>query len=212
MEQDTLSSDSAKRIYNLLGPFYEWFEFYEGQAKSRALELLQLAPGQSVLNAGMGTGKQHLEIQTRIGPNGVAHGFDLSPRMAHIAHARAGSPVCEADVHHLPYASQGFDRLYSAFVLDLIPSMDLLSVLAEYKRVIKPDGLAVVLSMTEGVSLPSKAFVSAWKLAYAVSPFACAGCRPLELLPLAEKAGFRSIRREVIVQLGVPSEILVAQV
>jgi ubiquinone/menaquinone biosynthesis C-methylase UbiE len=105
MEQDTLSSDSAKRIYNLLGPFYEWFEFYEGRAKSRALELLRLAPGQCVLNAGMGTGKQHLEIQTRIGPNGVAHGFDLSPRMAHIAHARAGSPVCEADVHHLPYAS-----------------------------------------------------------------------------------------------------------
>jgi ubiquinone/menaquinone biosynthesis C-methylase UbiE len=211
MEQNTLSTDSAKRIYNLLGPYYDWFEFYEGRAKSRALELLQLAPGQCVLNAGLGTGKQHLDIQTRINPDGVAHGFDLSPRMALLAKARTGSPICEADVRYLPYASQRIDRIYSAYVMDLIPSPDLISVLAEYKRVLKPGGLAVILSLTEGVSLQSKVFVSAWKLAYAVSPITCAGCRPLELKPVAEKAGFRTIKREVVVQLGIPSEILVVQ-
>ena len=102
MEQNTLSTDSAKRIYNLLGPYYDWFEFYEGRAKSRALELLQLAPGQCVLNAGLGTGKQHLDIQTRINPDGVAHGFDLSPRQStdRFAHLRSRCSPQEHDLRN----------------------------------------------------------------------------------------------------------------
>ena len=210
MIDNTLPSASAKKIYNLLGPRYDWFEFYEGRAKSRAFEMLKLAPGQRVLNVGLGTGKQHLEIQARIRPEGIAYGFDLSPRMASTARERTGTPICEADVHRPPYASQSFDRLYSAYVLDLIAASDLVAILKEYKRVLKPDGRAVILSMTEGANLPSKAFISAWKLAYAISPIVCAGCRPLELMALAEKAGFSSTSREVVIQLGVPSEILVA--
>jgi ubiquinone/menaquinone biosynthesis C-methylase UbiE len=212
MIDETLPSESAKKIYDLLGAYYDWFEFYEARAKSRAFELLDLAPGQTVLNVGMGTGKQHLEIQAQIAPNGIAFGFDLSPKMARIAHERTGAPVCEADVHDLPYTSQCFDRLYSAYVLDLIPTADLLSVLRGYRRMLKPGGRAVILSMTEGINLPSKAFVSAWKFTYKLSPFVCAGCRPLELQSLADRAGFRLTSRETVVQMGVPSEILVAQV
>ncbi len=211
MIDQTIPSKSAKKIYNTIGARYDWFEFYEGRAKSRALELLQLKPGQHVLNVGLGTGKQHLDIQAQIRPNGIAFGFDLAPLMASLARQRTDAPICEADVHHLPYADQSFDRLYSSYVLDLIAASDLLSILKSYRRVLKPGGRAVVLSMTEGVNLPSKVFVSAWKFAYAVSPFVCAGCRPLELRSLAEQAGFHTANREVVVQLGVPSEILVVE-
>lgn len=211
MINETIPLESAKKIYNLLGARYDLFEFYEARAKSRALELLELAPGQSVLNVGLGTGKQHLEIQAQIAPNGTAYGFDLSPQMARISHKRTAAPVCEADVHDLPYASQCFDRLYSAYVLDLIAAAGLLSILKDYRRVLKPGGRAVILSMTEGVNFPSKALISAWKFAYRLSPWVCAGCRPLELQSLAERAGFQATSREVVAQLGFPSEILVAQ-
>ena len=37
----------------------------------------------------------------------------------------------------------------------------------------------------------------------------CGGCRPLQLAALAHDAGFAVITREVVVQLGLPSEVLV---
>jgi len=39
----------------------------------------------------------------------------------------------------------------------------------------------------------------------------CGGCRPLELFDLVQKAGFTNIQRQVIVQAGVPSELISAQ-
>jgi len=71
-------------------------------------------------------------------------------------------------------------------------------------------GRAVLLALTEGVDLPSRSLVAAWKLVYAVSPLACGGCRPLRLTDLVKQAGFDPVEREVIVQLGLPSEIIVA--
>jgi len=43
------------------------------------------------------------------------------------------------------------------------------------------NGLAVILSMTTGVNLTNKAFVSLWKIADNISPFVCAGCQLLDL-------------------------------
>jgi hypothetical protein len=39
---------------------------------------------------------------------------------------------------------------------------------------------------------------------------ACAGCRPLPLSRLVRAAGFDGLRQQVVVQLGMPSEIVVA--
>jgi len=68
----------------------------------------------------------------------------------------------------------------------------------------------VMLSLVEGVDLPSKMLVSAWKKLYEIDPRICGGCRPLELTRLATDAGFECIERRVIVQLGLPSEVVVA--
>jgi hypothetical protein len=69
----------------------------------------------------------------------------------------------------------------------------------------------VLVALTEGVDFPSRALVAVWKGLYAISPIACAGCRPLQLAALLEQAGFKQVQREVVVQLAMPSEILLAR-
>jgi ubiquinone/menaquinone biosynthesis C-methylase UbiE len=169
-----------------------------------------LQPGQQVLNVGLGTGKEHQLIQGAVAPGGLAFGVDLSPRMLALARQRTGAPLCLADGGRLPFAGQTFDRLYCAYVLDLVPMVEIPDWLAGFRRALEPGGRMVLLSLTEGVDSASRAFVRLWKLAYTVSPIACGGCRPLQLTELAQRAGFCSLERQVIVQYGVPSEVIVA--
>jgi demethylmenaquinone methyltransferase/2-methoxy-6-polyprenyl-1,4-benzoquinol methylase len=211
MIENTPPTDQIQLFYDRMGGRYDWFEIYEGRAKARSLKLLQLAPGQVVLNVGVGTGKQHAEILSEIQPDGLAIGVDVSEVMASLAQERTAAPICQADARFLPCASEHFDRLYAAYVLDLLPLSDLPAVLSGFHRVIKPGGLMVLLALTEGVNVPSRALVAVWKAAYEISPVACGGCRPLQLTRLVQAAGFEDLQREVVVQMAVPSEIIVAR-
>jgi ubiquinone/menaquinone biosynthesis C-methylase UbiE len=210
MVQHSLTPTAAQRYYDFLGARYDWFGFYEARAKQRALELLALAPGQLVLNVGLGTGKESLAIQQKIDPQGIVFGADLSPVMLRAARGRRLQALCQADGRWLPFAERSFDRLLSTYVLDLIPTKDLPGMLSGYRRLLKPGGRLVLLSLTEGVNRTSRGFVRLWKAAYAISPVVCGGCRPLQLTPLVEQCGLTVLQREVVVQCGVPSELIAA--
>jgi ubiquinone/menaquinone biosynthesis C-methylase UbiE len=210
MIEDTISTEAARRFYDRLGAGHDWAERYEGRAKAQALAQLDLAPGQRVLNVGVGTGQIHIKLRDAVSPGGVAVGLDLSPVMLRLTRHRADAPACLADGHQLPFASASFDRLFSSYVLDLIPVRDLCGLLTEFWRVLKPGGCLVIVSLTEGVTLPSRALMGLWKLAYRISAVVCGGCRPVQLSGLVRQAGFSQLKREVVVQLSVPSEIIVA--
>ena len=98
MIDNTLPSESAIKSYDFWCAGYDWFMFDEAGAKPRALELLDLAFEQPVLNMGLGIGEQHFEFQAQIAPNGTAYRFDLFPQMAHISNKRNGAPVSECDI------------------------------------------------------------------------------------------------------------------
>ncbi len=204
-------TDVIRRFYDRLGPRYDWAAFYEGRAKARALELLDLNAGLRLVNVGLGTGQDHRAMQAAVGAGGLAVGMDISQVMVRLSRKRTGAPVCQADARLLPFADATFDRLHAAYVLDILPQADLPDVLAGFMRALKPGGRMVLVTMTEGVDLPSRAFVALWKRLYGISPLACGGCRPLQLTNLARSVGLQAVTREVVVQFGVPSEILVAE-
>jgi ubiquinone/menaquinone biosynthesis C-methylase UbiE len=207
---DTISATTARRIYDRLGWAYDWAERFESRAKERALAWLELAAGQRVLNVGVGTGHEQAQLQTCVTPGGLTVGLDLSPIMRAITHARTRAALCGGDARQLPFADGCFDRLFSAYTLDLIPYRDLPKLLAGFQRVLRPGGRMVLISLTEGIDRPSRVLVAAWKLLYRVSPTICGGCRPLQLSGLVQQAGFHQLRQEVVVQGGVPSEVLSA--
>jgi len=210
MPEKILPTPATQKFYDRIGSRYDWFEFYEGRAKEQAFKALQLKDGLKVLSVGVGTGKELGKIQAAISPGGTPFGLDLSPVMARLTRERTGPNVCQADARKLPFVDQTFDRLYAAYVLDLLPLTDIGQLLVDFWRVISPSGMLVILALTEGVDLPSKALVSIWKGVFAISPAMCGGCRPLELIELVQAAGFTNIERQVIVQAGVPSELISA--
>lgn len=211
MITDTLPPQDVLRLYDRIGPRYDWFAALEGHAKALALEHLDLSPGMHVLDVGVGTGREHLHIQQMIAPGGLAFGLDISGVMLRLCQSRTGAPLCQADACRLPYPADNFDRLYVAYVLDLVPLSGIPAALDEFQRVLKPGGYLVAISMTEGTSLPNRAIMAAWKLAYRLSPYTCAGCRPLRLAQMVEATGMGIGYQTVISQLGLPSEIIVAR-
>jgi ubiquinone/menaquinone biosynthesis C-methylase UbiE len=208
MIAETIARSDARHVYNRLGERLEQSRRFEELAKTQALEWLAVEPGQRVLQVGVGTGIEHAALAAVAG-DGPVVGVDLARTMLELTYRRTASPLCEADAIALPLASGTFDRIYSAYMLDLLPADDLLPVLAEFRRVLHPQGRMVLVSLTEGVDPASHLFIAAWKLGFRLDPRRLGGCRPLNLQRLLGIAGFASERR-VIVQRGFPSEVLLA--
>jgi ubiquinone/menaquinone biosynthesis C-methylase UbiE len=211
MKKKIFSPEAARKFYDFLGPRYDWFDFYEGNARARGLELLCLTPGQSLLEVGVGTGKDQQILAAGLAAGAKIYGLDISHKMASLALARARTPTLQADAHSLPFAPASFDCLFTAFVLDLVPTTSIPEVLSEFWRVLRPGGRAVLVSLTGGINRLSHLVVGAWKLAYAASPVVCGGCRPLQLSQWVKTPHFEIIEDEVVVQFGVPCEILAAK-
>ncbi len=216
----TISRAQARQAYDTLGAGLDRAARFEARAGAHALATLDLQPGQRALQIGVGTGTAHLAVA----PGGHAFGLDLSRVMLRLTRGRCAAPLCAGDATALPFAAplcagdatalpfaaRSFDRLYCAYLLDLLPADDLPRALAEFARVLRPTGRLALISLTEGVDLPSRLFVAAWKLRFRLAPQSLGGCRPLQLRPLVERAGFIVERREIIIQRGFPSEIAVA--
>ncbi|GMQ79447.1 MAG: class I SAM-dependent methyltransferase [Anaerolineae bacterium] len=209
-DQDTISRESATDFYNWLGARHDWAEIYESKAKHQGLGLLNLAPGMRVLNAGCGTGKDHLELVEGVFPGGEAIALDLSWKMIHLTWTRTHAPCIQAAVERFPFNNSSFDRIYSSYVLDLIPSHYMDTVLSEFNRMLRPGGIMVNVSLSRGHTLKSKIVIWAWMKLYNAAPIICGGCRPVSLYELAEEVGFSQVTWEVVEQFGVPSEIVVA--
>lgn len=210
MNQETISRADARRVYNQLGRKLDHADRQEGRAKAAALALLGLGAGQQVLHVGVGTGSEQAAISRAVAPGGTVVGLDLARGLLELTRQRADTPLCEGDAVALPFAAASFDRLFSAYMLDLLSMRDIPVVLAEFRRVLRPGGRLVLVSLTEGVDLASRLFVASWQLGYQLDRERYGGCRPLEQSRLVVHAGFGLEQRRVMVQRGFPSEIVVA--
>src|SRR5918997_4882644 len=103
-------TDPGRWLYELLAPVYDRTSG-EGPlyaaARARAVDLLDLRPGATVLDVACGTGKNHELIERRIGLSGRLVGVDRSPRMLGRARDRVARRgwsnvrLVESDVTHL---------------------------------------------------------------------------------------------------------------
>jgi len=128
------------RIYDFI--FKRWFL----PRQQHAIQALHMSPGQRVLDVGVGTGfslplyPQHARVV----------GVDLSSKMLRKAQQKvleerlSHVDLMEMDATHLAFPDNTFDFVIVAFVISVVP--DPIQVLAEIKRVSKPEGQIVIIN------------------------------------------------------------------
>ena len=110
------------------------------------------------------------------------------------------------DAMKMPYADSKFDAVFSSFALELFDSPEIPQVLAEIRRVLRPDGRVGVVSMSkEDGALPLLRLYE-WlhqKLPQYVD------CRPIYVEQSIEDAGFEIQYKERVSLLGLPGDIVI---
>ena len=106
--------------------------------------LLELEPGQSVLDLGSGGGIDVLLSAKRVGPTGKAYGLDMTDEMLALAREnqrKAGATNVEflkGTIEQIPLPDNSVDVVISNCVINLSNNKD--AVLREAFRVLKPGG------------------------------------------------------------------------
>lgn len=209
IEPAGVAPEEIPRVYARLAPIYDvWARLTESRA--RELAVAHVRDGEDVLEVAVGTGLAFEEV-VRANPNGRTEGVDLTaPMLARarrkVAHLPGAHALQLGDARALPFPDAAFDLVLNSYMLDLVPESDFPLVLGEFRRVLRPSGRLVLVNMAELPPRLRATFV--WL--YRRAPRLLGGCRPVALAPFVERAGFRIQRRDVVTQLGVPSELILA--
>jgi ubiquinone/menaquinone biosynthesis C-methylase UbiE len=115
------------------------------------LEFGGIKPGERVLDVCSGSGAQVGEYRRR---GILGFGLDLSPDMLSLSRRLydpappAASYFTEADARHLPFTDASFDYTSTTLALHDKPAQTRMEILAEMKRVVKPEGYILIADYT----------------------------------------------------------------
>ncbi len=214
----TFSHADARRFYDRLGRFQDTQRWYEDRAVAALVRECRFDAARRVGEFGCGTGRLAARLLKETLPGEATYtGFDISETMVALAReALAAWPeraqvVRTAGPPVLPVGDGAFDRLVTVYVLDLLDDADTDLFLAEAHRVLVPGGYLGIVSLTCPEHGPARVVARLWSGVRERFPRAVGGCRPVSLAPRLQADRWRMRYRQTVVQLLVPSEVVVAE-
>lgn len=142
-----MEETEIKRIYASYSRIYDFiFKRWFFPRQQHAIQSLKIHPGQRILDVGVGTGFS-LPLYPR---HAQVIGVDLSSKMLQEAYKKVQHKrldhvtLLEMDASRLAFPDSTFDIVIVAFVISVVP--DPIQVLAEIKRVSKPEGQIVIIN------------------------------------------------------------------
>ncbi len=169
--------------------------------RDATLRVLELRPGERVLDIGSGPGLLAHEMATRVGAAGRVSGLDLSESMLALSRARCAElPWVDfraGDATELPFPDGEFDVAVSTQVYEYVADVD--AALRDAHRVLRPGGRLLVVDTDwdsivwdSGSPARMNQILDAWS-EHLVDPHL-----PRTLRSRLQRAGFRVERCQVI--------------
>lgn len=211
----TRTKAEARAAYNRLSKIYDTLIHpFEKKEKQHGLELLDAQPGETILEIGFGTGNNLVAIAKAVGKDGRVFGIDIAERMLEVTRQKLEKEGLEkraelkrGDAVRLPYADEQFDGIFMSFVLDLFDNPDLPKVLKECKRVLKPEGRLVNVSLQKADTLSNDIY----ETIHEAFP-KMVDCRPIPADTLLKEAGFRVEEKKDLSMFGLKVSCILASV
>ncbi len=208
-EQARINYDGLSRCYDVLAGSVE------RRYRNAGLHMLAAEAGECVLEVGFGTGEALQTLAEAVGPAGVLHGIDISQGMlevsrAKLQHACLANRVVlqQGDAVQLPYSNCCFDALFMSFTLELFDTPEIPIVLAECRRVLRPQGRICVVAMSRRSADHPMTRLYEWL--HDRFPRRL-DCRPIPVRQCLEEAGLRTVELRRMSMFGLAVDILLSR-
>lgn len=204
---------AVRHNYDRLSRWYDWFSSGEHRINKLGLRLLDVQPGEKVLEIGFGTGHALLDLADATGEAGTVDGIDISPGMLSIACRRVKYSglsriitLVLGDATRLPYPDHQFQVAFMSFTLELFSPILIPVVLAECRRVLQHGGRLGIVSLVK----KDDRTVDIYEWFHSHFPNVV-DCHPIFVHMVLEKSGF-AVAQAVGKKLwGLPVEAVVAK-
>ena len=214
----TLSKQAARHYYERFADKQDQQGWYEDAALDRLIAGGGFGRARAVLEVGCGTGRLAEQLLARHLPLDARYlGLDISQAMLTLAagrlasHGRAANLALADATVSLPVADRSFDRFIAAYLLDLLPRSQALDLIGEARRVLVPDGLLCLASLTRGSGGVAGLGSWIWAGVQRLAPQWVGGCRPVQLTGLLDARDWDVRSRETVSPWSVASEIVIAR-
>lgn len=204
---------TAESYYSSLSRIYDLLASSEKKFIRLGLALLYPLPGERILEIGFGTGYAQKYIARAV-ESGSSVGLDLSSGMAQIAQKRLSRlgildqvGLVQSDTMPIPIQEGHFDGIFTSFTLELFDSPHIPEVLGECRRVLKPGGRLVIVSLSK--DRPLGLMGRMYESFHDRFP-KLADCRPIPVRRLVEEAGFKIRESYEYKMWGIPVIIVSA--
>jgi len=193
-----LSPEKLKVVYDKVASRYDWQHSlltFNSDQKGRELVVKKTVnKGDSVIDAGAGTGTTAFLAAQKVGESGTVTLYDFSKGMLDEAKEKAIKrglsnrlTFTQGDMTKLPYKDNSFDVALSTY--SLCPLFDPAQATRELYRVVKPGGKLGIAHSTEPTNSLVKGIAQTVEKIYWQIPELSLGCRAVNVLPVLRDAG-----------------------